>query len=146
MNYWNQTLRHCCALVLLASLVACGAAVSRDSSVENSKEDSREDPLGGPAVQPAAGPKEVSSPAVSGTAKLLEQAQQERAAGHYDNAIALLERGLRITPNDAAMYLALADIYADSGDLQQAQAMAQRGMLYCRQSDVCRSLQQFMSR
>lgn len=51
--------------------------------------------------------------------------------GEYDRAQALLQRAHRIDPTDAEVYLDLAELYAEEGDLSASRAMAERGLLYC---------------
>ena len=63
----------------------------------------------------------VANPAVK---DLWDQAEAARAAGDYDTAALLLERALRIEPNDAVMWSRLAEIHLFQGNSQQAENMA----------------------
>lgn len=75
---------------------------------------------------------------------LLAKADQALAGGDYESALALLERAQRIDPNSGEVYLALAEAYAAKGDLRQARATAERGMLYCHSNSECAKLRAFL--
>jgi tetratricopeptide (TPR) repeat protein len=70
----------------------------------------------------------------------VQQAQQARARGDYEQALALLERAQRIDPESGEIYLELARTHQAKGDRAQARATAERGMLYCRGSAQCDAL------
>ncbi len=66
-----------------------------------------------------------SNPAV---AVLMRQANNELAAGNTSRAVSTLERALRITPDDANLWLRLAEVYQQQGDKRQASAMAEKAV------------------
>ena len=55
---------------------------------------------------------------------LWDQAEAARNAGDYDTAILLLERALRIVPNDAVMWSRLAEVHLRQGNANQAENLA----------------------
>jgi len=73
-------------------------------------------------------------------AELLARAESARSRGEYQQALALLERAQRIEPGSARIYLDLAVTHKARGDLQQAKATAERGMLYCSAATECQAL------
>ncbi len=67
----------------------------------------------------------VSSPAVRA---LLAQAEQDRLAVRFPQAISALERAQRIAPRDPAVYVALAELKIAMGDYTQAAQLARKGL------------------
>lgn len=63
----------------------------------------------------------IANPAVK---DLWDQAEAARAAGDYETAALLLERALRIAPNDAVMWSRLAEVNLSQGNSQQAENLA----------------------
>lgn len=63
----------------------------------------------------------IGNPAVK---DLWDQSEAARKAGDYDTAALLLERALRITPDDAVMWSRLAEIQLSQGNSQQAENLA----------------------
>lgn len=66
---------------------------------------------------------EVSGPAV---VSLHQQAEQESSAGRHDNAVAVLERALRIEPRNPFLWSALAEAHLAAGHHAQAENSAVR--------------------
>ena len=64
----------------------------------------------------------------SPSAVLLNQSRSEVAAGDYDAARATLERAVRIAPGDPWLWLELATIHYETGDLRQAEAHARKAL------------------
>lgn len=88
-----------------------------------------------PATQPAPG-------AGAGTSnELIEAARSARGQGDHQRAEGLLLRALRIDSSNGVVYLELSRLYLDQGRARAASAIAERGMLYCRQV-VCDALRQ----
>ena len=91
-------------------------------------------------------PPTTPAPKVATTtpyADLVRRADAARDAGEYDQALALLERAQRIDPGSADIYLALAETHQARGDLSQARATAERGLLYCSGASQCSALRAY---
>lgn len=73
-------------------------------------------------------PRDEAAARSPATAALLEQSRRERAAGRYGAAASSLERALRIEPNDAALWVELAEVRLDDGDRAQAEATARKAL------------------
>ena len=67
----------------------------------------------------------TSSPAV---AVLLKQTNNELSVGKADRAATTLERALRIAPNDANLWLRLAEVNEQLGNKSQASSMARKAL------------------
>jgi tetratricopeptide (TPR) repeat protein len=63
-------------------------------------------------------------------AALLARAEAEREGGNVDAAIAAAERALRIAPDDPAVYLELAQLRLERGDIALAEQLARKGLSY----------------
>ena len=74
---------------------------------------------------------------------LIDRAADARERGDYEQALSLLERAQRIDPQSARVYLELAATHHARGDLRQSRAVAERGLLYCRNGTVCAALKSF---
>ena len=86
-----------------------------------------------PQVVPAPGapaPAQPKSPAV--TLALQDEAQRATTAGDLPKAIAILERAIRIEPDRAELWLALARVHLKEGDAAQAEQFARKALLYTR--------------
>jgi tetratricopeptide (TPR) repeat protein len=90
------------------------------------------------APQPPARPPRPST--ASAWRPLVQKADQAAARGDYEQALALLERALRIDPESGEIYLHLARTQRSRGDEAQARAAAERGMLYCSDRAQCDAL------
>ncbi len=94
------------------------------------------------APQPPARPPQ---PSTSGAwSPLVQKAQQASTRGDYEQALALLERAQRIDPESSEIYLQMARTHRAKGDVAQARAMAERGMLYCSSRGQCDALRAFI--
>jgi Tfp pilus assembly protein PilF len=69
----------------------------------------------------------VPAPA-SPTAALLEQSRRQSASGEYDQAIASVERALRIEPGNPWLWLELAQIHRSAGNERQADGHARKAL------------------
>ena len=85
----------------------------------------------------------ISGGASSASHPLLVQSAQARERGDYEQSLALLERAQRIEPRNARVYLELAATHEARGDEQQAQVVAERGLLYCIERSVCEALRSY---
>jgi len=92
---------------------------------------------------PATPPSPQRAPVNDAAQNLMHRAVLELDAGDYDQALALLERALRIDPDSGGIYLALAKTYSIKGDAAMASATAQRGMLYCSGKTQCDALRAY---
>jgi Tfp pilus assembly protein PilF len=89
-------------------------------------------------------PSSPQRPPVNSAAQnLMDKAGAELDTGDYEQALALLERALRIDPDSGEIYLALAKTYSIKGDTAMASAAAQRGMLYCSGKVQCDALRAY---
>lgn len=96
-------------------------------------------PNGRPAAGTGAGPQTggagqgarlpgESRPGASATAALVAQSRNERDAGDLGNAAATIERALTIAPEDATLWMELAEIRFEQGDLPVAEEMARKAL------------------
>jgi Flp pilus assembly protein TadD len=69
-----------------------------------------------------------SAPASMATRTLLEQSQAELEAGDLGGAAATVERALTIAPDEALLWIALAEIRLAQGDGVLAQEMARKAL------------------
>lgn len=88
-------------------------------------------------------PRPPQPPITTAWKPLVEKAQQARARGDYEQALALLERAQRIDPESAEIYLQLAQTHRARGDISQARATAERGLLFCKNKGECDALRAF---
>lgn len=125
-------------------------AISGCSSVGTSTNDSGSKPAEVTTGTPASDKTPASTKPHPGTQTeaayraLLNKADIATGQGDYKQALALLERALRIAPHSAEIYLNLARTYKAKGDLSQSSATAERGMLYCESSRECSELRSFV--
>lgn len=61
-------------------------------------------------------------------AALLEQSRGQSAAGNYAAAASSIERALRIDPNNAALWIELAEVKLADDDPLQAEQMARKAL------------------
>ena len=86
-----------------------------------------------PQVHDSTADATVEPPAQSGNSAvttLLARADSEWRAGNSDSAIAAAERALRIAPADPAVYLQLAELRLDRGEVAMAEQLARKGLSY----------------
>ena len=102
-------------LVLLAVALSACAQLPGTSGTVGSQE-------------PAPVTETVGSQAASPTAALLEQGRRQSADGDYDQAIASLERALRIEPANPWLWLELAQIHRSAGNERQADGHARKAL------------------
>ena len=107
-------------LVLALSLVSCASPVSKPTDEHEVDTRVRE-----PARQDSAGVQvfPLQNPAVK---ELLAEAAESEAAGDFDQAAILLERALRIHPQDPEILQHMAEIQLRKKDYQQALNFAER--------------------
>lgn len=60
--------------------------------------------------------------------QLAEQAREQHAAGDLNGAASSIERALRVEPQNAFLWLTLAELRREQGAPNDAKAMAQRAM------------------
>ncbi len=128
----GTTCRYLLLLMVMALLAACGTADIRAPSVPEPQA-----PVGQEApvkTEPADG---LAADA------LRSEAREAALQGHFERALALLERAHRLQPDDPSVYLELANVYRRLGDEKMAQATAQRGLLYCDKARTCDRLRDY---
>lgn len=81
-----------------------------------------------PAVGTPAGPRTLAEASGPAALQLAQQARQEHQAGDLNAAAGAIERALRIEPQNAFLWLALAELRREQGAPNDAKAMAQRAM------------------
>jgi len=139
-------------LIVLVTTVA-GCSVYSVPGRQPAPVETRPDPTVVTPSSPPSVPPSPSEPvpqppepnASNAYGSLVLKAGQASAGGDYERALALLERAQRIDPDSAEVYLALAQTYAAKGDMSQARATAERGMLYCRSDAECRQLRALLN-
>ncbi len=142
------SLRTVAPALLLITLAGCSVYTRQDgpAPVESRPTEPAAPTQPAPAPEPEqplypdAAPADPNVSAAYGP--LLKKAEAAAAGGDYQQALALLERAQRVDPDSAEIYLAMARTYAAKGDLAQARATAERGMLYCRSELECAQLRQ----
>ena len=85
-------------------------------------------------------PRAATHSASAAWRPLLANAAKATGRGDYEQALALLERAQRIDPDNAQVYLGIAETHRAKGDAAQAKAMAERGLLYCSSVALCDAL------
>ncbi|MCB1688927.1 MAG: tetratricopeptide repeat protein [Halioglobus sp.] len=96
-----------------------------------------------PATEHQTPPRPATHSASAAWQPLLAKAELASERGDYEQALALLERAQRIDPDSAEVYLGIARTQLAKGDVGQARAMAERGLLYCSSDSVCSALRAF---
>lgn len=96
-----------------------------------------------PPITPSQ-PVPLAKPSITDAAQnLIKKAARAAREGDYEQAIALLERALRIGPDRPEVYLSMAKTYKAKGDSSMASATAERGMLYCSGARQCEALRAY---
>jgi Tfp pilus assembly protein PilF len=75
-----------------------------------------------------AGAARTRSDPSGASATLLAQSRVERDEGDYPQASALLERALRIDPNNPVLWIELGELHLTAGNDEQAAAMARKAL------------------
>lgn len=76
-------------------------------------------------------PEAIPEPAPTmppAAAALLEQSRTQSSAGQYGAAASSIERALRIDPNNAALWIELAEVKLADNDPMQAEQMARKAL------------------
>ena len=102
-------------LVLLAVALSACAQLPGTSGTAGSREQA---PI----------PESSGSQPASPTTALLEQGRRQSAKGEYDQAVASLERALRIEPTNPWLWLELAQIHRSAGNERQAGGHARKAL------------------
>lgn len=106
------------ASVLMALLTAC-AVTTQPASRPTQTQTPGSSTGAGTDTQPSVG---------SATTALLQQSRTERADGDLSRAAATIERALSIAPDDAILWVELAEIRMDQGDGVLAVEMARKAL------------------
>ena len=102
-------------LVLLAVALSACAQLPGTPGTTSTRESAPLPETGGP-------------PPASPTAALLEQSRRQSADGEFDQAVASVERALRIEPGNPWLWLELARIHRAAGNERQADAHARKAL------------------
>ena len=127
-------------LALAVFLSACGTNPYSLPKVETA-EPSYEEPATGPTPDTERPASETAASKAHGG--LMASASEASSRGDYSQALAYLERAQRIDPDNAEIYLALAQTHDAAGNGAQATAVAERGLLYCSGSRQCGALRAY---
>lgn len=128
-------------LAMVALLSACSSNPYSLPKIETAEPEVAEPVTTAPPItEPASSTRTNETSAHSG---LLAKADMARDDGDYDQSLAYLERAQRIDPDNAEIYLGLAQTHAAAGNMTQAQATAERGLLYCSGSRQCDALRSY---
>lgn len=73
-------------------------------------------------------PSDGAGPSAGATAALVTQSRAERDTGNLGGAAATIERALTIAPEDAQLWMELAEIRMEQGDWDQAEEMARKAL------------------
>ena len=135
---YRRAIRRFVALFLTLLLAGCSAFLGTPPEPA---------PPPAPAAPPVTTPQPPARPPQPSSADawrpLVHKAEQARARGDYEQALALLERAQRIDPESGEIYLQLARTHQARGDGAQAAATAERGMLFCSNPAQCNALRAF---
>jgi len=130
-------------VILLASCSTYTPPASAPAPVEPPQPEPKPRVVTPPATVPQAPPRPATSSASSALRPLLAKAGQATERGDYEQALTLLERAQRIEPDSAEVYLGMAQTHKARGDLAQARATAERGLLYCATDAQCSALRAY---
>ncbi|MEM7258260.1 MAG: tetratricopeptide repeat protein [Pseudomonadota bacterium] len=81
-----------------------------------------------PQIKPTSIPDAQAPRSLPAAVSLREQAAAAAAADNHNRAIGLLERAIRISPNDPATFAALAESHLALSRPQQALELTRRGL------------------
>jgi tetratricopeptide (TPR) repeat protein len=120
------------AISLRFRWINCAASAALSVAISGCTLLSLEDPAGRPDDVPAEDGERSSRPrgeSPSGASEsLLAQSRADRAAGNYARATASLERAVRIDPNNAILWVELAELHLQTGNSEQAALLAQKAL------------------
>lgn len=120
-------MRYTTLLLIALTLSACAPVpVSRDAPAER----------GAPSASPADG--RGAEAAQSPSAVLTQQARSHAALGEYPEAMAALERAIRIEPGNPWLWLELARVHYAAGNVRQAEAHARKAASLAGTDDAAR--------
>ena len=139
-NYFGRV----AALFSLLLAAGCGTLPPGESvPVEMDPEYTEVERPQPPVTPPSPSAPEPQSPVTDAAQTLIDKAARASSSGNYEQAIALLERALRIGPDKPEVYLSMAQTYSAKGDTSMASATAERGMMYCSGTVQCAALRAF---
>ena len=81
-----------------------------------------------PASQSSTAPSRPQSDASGASSALLAQSRAERATGSLPQATALIERALRLDPNNAELWVERGELALQTGNPAQAGTMARKAL------------------
>ena len=145
MTLWHMLLRGV-AVSLVILLAACSTYTPPASApvpVEQPQPETKPRVVIPPAKAPQAPPRPATPSVSAALQPLLAKAGQATARGDYEQALTLLERAQRIDPDSAEVYLGMAQTHRARGNVAQARAAAERGLLYCETDAQCNALRAY---
>ena len=107
---WNRKIRASAFSLLVLCTALAGCATLEKPTIARPPPESTNTPVTTPTTDQAANP-----------AFIAERAQQALATGRWDVAEGYYLQLLRLTPNDAALWFQLGNLYAEQGRLDSAQ-------------------------
>jgi len=132
-------------LILCLALAGCAQPLYAPQPVETIPSHAPAASDGRVFVPPA--PASTPATAPSAADALLRDAQQAHRAGRHDQAQQLLERALRIAPQDPRPYWQQAQAYAAQGDNANARQWAQRALSLSQGNPALRlDIERFLAR
>jgi Tfp pilus assembly protein PilF len=130
-------------VILLAGCATYTPPASAPAPVKQPQPEPKPKVTTPPSKVPQAPPRPATPSASAALRPLLAKAGQATERGDYEQALTLLERAQRIDPDSAEVYLGMAQTHRARGNIAQARATAERGLLYCATEAQCSALRAF---
>ena len=115
--------RYLVTMIMVILVASCGTAPTVDRPMDPVVKDKSDDV--GLQLPPREGGQQAQKSA-SAVDQLLVQANTAMADSYLGKASALIERALRLAPQDARVYFSLAQIRYQQGQKNQAKSLAQK--------------------
>lgn len=115
--------RYLVTMIMVILVASCGTAPTVDRRMDPVVKDKSDDV--GLQLPPREGGEQAQKSA-SAVDQLLVQANTAMADSYLGKASALIERALRLAPQDARVYFSLAQIRYQQGQKNQAKSLAQK--------------------
>jgi len=128
--------------VLIALVLLLSACAGQPQRTEEARQDAP--PEQSTRTPATVAPEPLNSGVREASDSLLADARSARAQGRLDAADRLLQRAQRIDPANPGVYIELAELYAQRGQVAASRTAAQRGLLYC-EGESCPALRRLAS-